>query len=61
MKSNVALQEPYLRTGISLDRNVLTVDLAEPRAVIVRGINSKTGEEKDYLLRVTQFGKLALQ
>lgn len=57
---NVALQEPYLRTGISLDGNILTIDLSEPRSLIVHGINAKTGQEKDYLIRVTQFGKLAL-
>jgi hypothetical protein len=54
------VQELYMKTGITLDGNTLTIDLAEPRSLIVHGVNSKTGEEKDYLIRVTQFGKLAL-
>lgn len=57
---NVALHEPYLRSGLVLDAGRLTVDLAEPRTVVVHGINSRTGEEKTYLLKVTQFGKLLL-
>jgi hypothetical protein len=57
---NVALQEPYLRTGISMVGNTLAVDLSEPRTIVVHGLNSKTGEEKTYLLKVTQFGKLLL-
>ena len=60
MPPNAALQEPYLRTGITLTGNVLTIDLSEPRSLVVHGVNAKTGEEKDYLIRVTQFGKLAL-
>lgn len=56
-----AATENYLRAGIQLVGNTLSVDLSEPRTVVVRGVNSKTGEEKDYLLRVTQFGKLVLQ
>jgi hypothetical protein len=59
--AGAALQPQYIRDGITFDREGVTIDLAEPRTVIVRGINSKTGEEKDYLLRVTQFGKLVLQ
>jgi len=55
-----ALNRDYQRRGILLQDNVLTVDLAEPRTVLVKGINSRTGQEKDYLLRITEAGKLSL-
>ena len=58
---NAAIQPHYIRDGITFDRGGVTIDLAEPRTVIVHGVNSKTGEEKDYLLRVTSFGRLVLQ
>lgn len=57
---NVALQESYIRTGVILDRDKMTVDLSQPRTMLVRGINARTGETKDYLLKVTQSGKLIL-
>ena len=58
---NVALLNPtYQRRGIILEGNVLTVDLAEPRSILVKGINTRTGQEKDYLLRVSESGKLSL-
>lgn len=57
---NVALQERYINKGIVMIGNTLTVDLSDPRTVVVHGLNSKTGEEKTYLLKVTQFGKLLL-
>jgi hypothetical protein len=50
----------YQREGILLQGNQLSVDLSEPRTIRVEGINSKTGEVKDYLLKVTQSGKLLL-
>lgn len=61
MPNAALLDRTYLRHGIQLTGNEMTVDLAEPRTVIVRGFNSKTGEAKDYLLRVTQSGRLVLQ
>jgi hypothetical protein len=55
------IQQPmYIRSGIILDSECMTVDLAEPRTLLVRGVNSRTGEEKTYLLKVTQAGKLLL-
>lgn len=59
---NAALQEreTYLLEGISLRGDQLRVDLTFPRTVQVQGVNSKTGEVKNYLLKVTQFGKLLL-
>jgi hemin uptake protein HemP len=39
---------------------VLLVDLTEPRTLHVKGVNTVTGETKDYLLKVTQSGKLLL-
>lgn len=54
---NVACQQP----PIILDAGRLIVDLSKPRTLIVHGVNPETGEYKDYLLRVTQFGKLVLQ
>lgn len=52
--------ETYLKAGIQLIGNTLSVDLAEPRTVVVSGVNSRTGETKNYLLKVTQSGKLLL-
>lgn len=49
------------REVIELQGNTLVVDLSEPRTIAVRGVNTITGEEKCYLLRVTKFGKLILQ
>lgn len=60
MAPNTACQEPYIRNGITMTGQTIMVDLAEPRTVVVHGLNSKTGEEKTYLLKVTQFGKLLL-
>ncbi len=58
---NVALlDQTYQRRGVLLQGNILTVDLAEPRSILVKGINSRTGQEKDYLLRVSESGKLSL-
>jgi len=37
------------------------IDLSFPRTVLVRGRNARTGQEKTYLLKVTQHGKLILQ
>ena len=53
----------YQRLGVALDasRNELTVDLSEPRTIRVSGRNERTGASKDYLLKVTQSGKLVLQ
>jgi hypothetical protein len=60
---NVALQEreTYLVEGVFLRGDQLRVDLAQPRSIVVHGVNSKTGEVKDYLLRVTGSGRLVLQ
>jgi hypothetical protein len=53
----------YERMGLSCssETNELSIDLAEPRTIFIRGVNEKTQERKDYVLRVTQSGKLVLQ
>jgi hypothetical protein len=50
----------YIRHGLVLSADVLLVDLTEPRTLHVKGVNTVTGETKDYLLKVTQSGKLLL-
>lgn len=60
MAPHAACQEPYIRTGITMTGQTIMVDLSEPRTVVVHGLNARTGEEKTYLLKVTQFGKLLL-
>lgn len=59
----MGLTTEYQLLGVSLDadRNELTVDLSEPRTIRVTGKNDRTGQGKDYLLKVTQNGKLILQ
>jgi hypothetical protein len=52
--------DEYIREGISFHDGDISVDLSQPRTVHVRGLNCRTGETKDYLLKVTQFGKLIL-
>jgi hypothetical protein len=61
MTQAAELNQVYLKTGIHFEADRLTVDLAEPRTVLVHGVNARTGETKNYLLRVTQSGKLVLQ
>lgn len=53
----------YQLLGVSLDadRKELTIDLSDPMTIRVIGKNERTGESKDYLLKVTQLGKLVLQ
>jgi hemin uptake protein HemP len=53
----------YQLLGITLnpDTNELKIDLAQPRSILVRGINERTLETKDYLLKVTNAGRLILQ
>lgn len=60
MAPNATCQEPYIRNGLTMIGNTLTVDLSEPRTIVVHGLNTRTGEEKTYLLKVTQYGKLLL-
>lgn len=56
-----ALNSPtYCRDGLALQEDRLLVDLANVRTLLVHGVNSRTGETKDYLLKVTQYGKLIL-
>lgn len=56
-----ALNSPtYCRDGLTLEADRLMVDLANVRTLLVHGVNSRTGETKDYLLKVTQYGKLIL-
>lgn len=38
----------------------LMIDLSRPRTISVLGVNPDTGETKNYLLKVTQSGKLLL-
>jgi hypothetical protein len=52
--------QKWQQDGVQLEGNTITVDLAEPRTIHVQGVNARTGETKDYLLKVTQSGKLAL-
>lgn len=51
----------YIREGVLLSEGTLYVDLSQPRTMFVRGVNAKTGEEKNYQLRITASGKLVLQ
>jgi len=43
------------------DKNELQIDLTEPRVILIRGVNDRTQQHRDYLLKVTQSGKLVLQ
>ena len=60
MSQASALSDAFIRAGLSLDSTGLSIDLNNPRTIPVYGINSLTGEEKYYLLKVTQSGKLIL-
>jgi hypothetical protein len=58
---NVTTADPaYIRHGLALSDDLLLVDLSFPKTVHVKGVNTLTGETKDYLLKVTQSGKLLL-
>lgn len=48
----------YLSTGIQLNEETgkLYIDLAVPRCIEVIGVNSLTGREKIYILKVTEKG-----
>ena len=59
-KNDLSRTYQYQREGILLQGNQLSIDLSEPRTIRVQGINAVTGELKDYLLKVTQSGKLLL-
>lgn len=52
----------YIQDGLSVspDKTEISVDLAQPRTVLVRARNEQTGEARDYILRVTASGKLVL-
>lgn len=50
----------FLEDGLALSNDGLLVDLAEPRAILIRGYNPLTREFKQYMLRVTKGGKLHL-
>lgn len=56
-------KEEYLRNGLtfSADQLEMKLDLSQPRTIAVQGINERTGEKRNYLLRVTAQGKLILQ
>lgn len=41
------------------DLGHIVIDLSQPRSFLVRGID-RHGHEKDYLLRVSESGKLSL-
>lgn len=59
--AQTAVSDPvYIRQGVMLKDETLMVDLCEPRTLHVKGVNTLTGEIKDYLLKVTQSGKLLL-
>ena len=53
----------YQMNGIVLDtvNGKMTIDLTEPRTVIIQGENPKTHKSKLYMLRVTNAGGLVLQ
>lgn len=53
----------YTLHGIVLDpeHHQITIDLGDPRTILIRGVNERTRESKDYLLKVTQNGRLILQ
>lgn len=59
----LAEKDTYTRYGIALspEATELKIDLSNPVAFLVHGINERTGESKSYLLKVTQQGRLILQ
>lgn len=58
----LSTQTAYAADGVALDtvKQELLIDLSEPRTIIVRGVNERTGETKTYMLRVTGAGRLIL-
>lgn len=52
--------QTFKEEGVMLSSDGLLVDLAEPRAIVIRGYNPLTREMKHYMLRVTKGGKLHL-
>jgi hypothetical protein len=50
--------EPYLRNGVEYRHELgrLFIDMAAPRLIEVVGLNSLTGKEKIYILKVTEKG-----
>lgn len=61
LMASLSVSDPaYIRHGLALSDDTLLVDLSFPKTVHVKGVNTLTGETKDYLLKVTQSGKLLL-
>lgn len=52
------LTERYVQDGIhyEYEGGRLLVDMAQPRTIMVVGVNSLTGKEKVYILKVTEKG-----
>jgi hypothetical protein len=52
------LETQYIKDGMAYDydRSQLLIDMAQPRTITVVGINSLTGKEKIYILKVTEKG-----
>lgn len=52
------LTEQYIQEGVEYvyERSRLLVDMAQPRIITVVGVNSLTGKEKIYILKVTEKG-----
>jgi len=51
------LTERYIQEGIDFSHERgLYIDMAVPRTIMVVGINSLTGKEKIYILKVTEKG-----
>lgn len=48
----------YIEEGVEYhyDRRQLLIDMAQPMIITVVGINSLTGKEKVYILKVTEKG-----